>query len=355
MNVEELFMTMVERQCSHLHLVPGSPIMMRKGPDMTALDGYVLSPQDTQAVADMIMSEQLKVEFENNLQTDFSFSVPGLSRFRINCFRQRGSVAIVIATNPPAPPSLDELGLPDVFKKMILEIDSGLVMITGPRGSGKAHTLAAIVSFLLEQRPCKIVSIENPIDFLHKNRKGVIAQREIGTDVPNYEQALRVLPYQGADVLVVTGVEEYNIAERIVSLSAGGNLVLCTSTSPGAMVLAQKLVDFYPPSLQDQAKVLLSVGLKAIISQTLCTKASGDGLAAAFELLIATPPVKELLREGKFAGIQTFMGTTGRETGMSTQELSLRNLVKKNIITEQEGYKRAVRPNDFKKVLALPY
>jgi twitching motility protein PilT len=355
MNVEELFMTMVEKQCSHLHLIPGSPIMMRKGTEFTPLDGYVLSPQDTQAVAETIMSEQLKAEFEQTQQTDFAFSVPGLSRFRINCFRQRGSAAIVIATNPPAPPTIEELGLPDAFRKTVLEADSGLIMITGPKGSGKAHTLAAIVNYLLEVRPCTIVSIENPIDFLHKNRKGCIAQREIGTDVPSYEQALRVLPYQGADVLVITGVEEFAIAERIVNLSAGGNLVICTSTSPTAMVLVEKLVDLYPPQLQQQARVLLSVGLKAVISQTLCTKASGDGVAAAFELLIATPPIKGLLKEGKFAQIQSFIGTTGRETGMSTQELALRALVKKNTITEAEAYKRAVRPEDFKKVLALPY
>ena len=355
MNVEELFMTMVEKQCSHLHLVPGSPIMMRKGPDLTPIDGYVLSPQDTQAVAETIMSEQLKVEFEQTMQTDFAFSVPGLSRFRINCFRQRGSVAIVIATNPPAPPTIEELGLPDSFRNMVLEADSGLIMITGPKGSGKAHTLAAIVNYLLEVRACKIVSVENPIDFLHKNRKGAIAQREIGTDVPSYDEALRVLPYQGADVLVITGVEEFSIAERIVNLSAGGNLVVCTSTSPTALVLVEKIVDLYPPQLQQQARVLLSVGLRGVISQTLCTKATGDGLAAAYELLLATPPVKALLREGKFSQLQSYMGTGGREVGMSTQELALRSLVKKNIITEAEAYKRAVRPEDFKKVLALPY
>lgn len=355
MNVEELFMVMVEKQVSHLHLVPGSPIVMRKSGDLVPLDGYVLSPQDTQAVAETIMSDTLRLEFEQNNQTDFSFSVPGLSRFRINCFRQRGSIAIVIATNPPHPPNIDELGLPDAFRKTVLEADSGLVMITGPRGSGKAHTLAAIINYLLEVRPCKIVTIENPVDFLHKNRKGVIAQREIGTDVASYEQALRVLPYQGADVLVVSGVEEFAIAERIVNLSAGGNLVICTSNSPTAMVLVEKIIDLYPPQLQQQAKVLLSVGLRAVLSQTLCTKASGDGLVPAFELLIANPMVKGLLRESKFGQIQSYMGTQGREQGMSTQELSLRNLVKRNTITEAEAFKRAVRPEEFKKVLALPY
>lgn len=355
MNVEELFMTMVEKQCSHLHLVPGSPIMMRKGGDLVPIDGYVLSPQDTQTIAEAIMSEPLRIEFDQYMQTDFAFSVPGLSRFRINCFRQRGSVGIVIATNPPAPPSIEELGLPDAFRKIVTEVDSGLILLTGPRGSGTGATLAAIVSYMLEVRPNKIISIENPIEYLHKNRKGVIAQREIGTDVPSYEAALKSLPYQGGDVLVVTGVEDFPIAERVLNLAAGGNLVLCTSSSPTAMNLLEKVVDLYPPHLQNQARALLAVGLVAVLSQTLCNKASGDGTIGAHELMIATPSIKSLLKEGKLAQVQTTMGTQGREVGMTTQEHSLRNLVKKNLITEQEAYKRAVRPEDFKKILALPY
>ena len=355
MNVEELFMAMVEKQCSHLHLVPGSPILMRKKGELIPLDGYVLSPQDTQAVADTVMSDQLRFEFEQNNQTDFAFSVPGLSRFRINCFRQRGSVSVVIATNPPAPPTIEELGLPEHFRKNVLEAESGLVVITGPRGAGKAHTLAAIVNYLLENRSSNIVSLENPIDFLHKNRKGAIAQREIGTDVPTYEAALKALPFQGADIVVISGVEEFIIVDRVLNLAASGNLVICTTSSPTAIVLLEKLIDLYPPNLQQQARTLMSVGLRCVLAQTLCTKASGDGLVPAFELLLANPTVKGLLREGKMQQLQTLMGTQGREVGMSTQELSLRNLVKKNLVTEQEAFNRATNPEAFKKILALPY
>lgn len=355
MNVEELFTTMVEKRCSHLHIVPGSPIMMRMGSQLVPLDSYILSPQDTLAIADTIMSEQLRAEFDERMQADFSFSVPGLSRFRINCFRQRGSVAIVIGTNPPSPPTMEELSLPDSFKKIILDADSGLILITGPKGSGKAHTLAAIINYLLEVRPGKIVTIENPIDFLHKNKKGVIAQRELGTDVHNYEDALKALIHQGADVIVVTGVDEFSIVERVLNLSAGGSLVLCTANSPGAVVLLEKMVDLYSPHLQQQARTLMSVGLRAVLSQTLCTRASGEGLIPAFEVLTAIPPVKALIREGKFSQIQSVMGSNGREFGMATQELALRALVKKNVITEQEAYRRAIRAEDFKKVLSLPY
>lgn len=355
MNVEELFTTMVERRASHLHMVPGSPIMMRHNNQLAPMDGYVLSPQDTRAISDAIMTDQLREEFETKMETDFSFSVPGLSRFRVNIFRQRGSVAIVISTNPPAPPTMEELSLPDSLKKIVLEADSGLILITGPKSSGKAHTLAAIVSYLLEMRTCQIVSLENPIEFLHKNKKGIICQREIGTDTQSYSSALKSLIHQGADVIVITGIDEYDIAERALNLSAGGNLVLCTANSPNALTLLEKIVDLYPPHLQQQAKTLLSVGLKCVVAQTLCQRATGDGLIPAFEVLLGTADVKSLIRDGKFFQIGSVMATKGREMGMASQEMSLRFLVKKNLITEDEAYKRAIRPEEFKKIMSLPY
>mgnify|MGYP000986781602 CR=1 FL=1 len=191
MNIEELFTTLVEKRATSMHFVPGSPIMIRSGANFAPMDSYVLSPGDTLNIAEGVMNDSLRAEFDEKLQVNFAFSVPGLSRFRINCTRQRGSVAIVIATCPPCPPTLEELGLPDVFKKLVMESDSGLILITGQRGSGKAHTLAAITRYILEQRACKVVSVENPIDFLQKNSKGVIVQREVGTDVLSYEEALK--------------------------------------------------------------------------------------------------------------------------------------------------------------------
>ena len=355
MNIEELFTTMVEKRCGSLHLVPGSPIMMRTGTNFVPMDGQVLSPQDTLAIADGIMNDISRAEFDEKQQTDFAFSVPGLSPFRINCCRQRGSVAIVISTNPPSAPTLEELSLPDVFKKQVLEADNGLILITGQRGAGKAHTLAAIVRYLLEQRPVKIVSLENPIDFLQKNSKGIITQREIGTDVRDYDEALKALAYQGADVIVVTGADEFNIVERVLNLAAGGNLVLATSSSATSLVALEKMIDLYPPHLQTQARTLLSVGLKCVLCQTLCSRATGDGLVPAFELMVATPAVKSLIREGKLFQVQATMATQGREQGMMTQEMSLRALVKKNLVTEQEAYRRSIRPEEFRKILSLPY
>lgn len=338
-----------------MHFVPGSPIMIRSGANFAPMDSYVLSPGDTLNIAEGVMNDSLRAEFDVNLQVNFAFSVPGLSRFRINCTRQRGSVAIVIATCPPCPPTLEELGLPDVFKKLVMESDSGLILITGQRGSGKAHTLAAITRYILEQRACKVVSVENPIDFLQKNSKGVIVQREVGTDVLSYEEALKTLPSQEADVIIMTGADEFNVVERVLNLSAGGNLVIATMSSATALVALEKMIELYPPHLQTQARTLLSVGVRAVLCQTLCTRATGDGFAPAFEVMVGTPAVKTMIREGKLFQVQATMATQGREAGMLTQEMSLRTLVRKNLITEQEGFKRAIRAEEFRKVLSLPY
>ena len=355
MNVEELFTTMVDKRASHLHLVPGSPIMIRRGSILEPLDGHILSPQDTKAISETVMSEGLLDEFDQKMECDFSFSVPGLSRFRIVVFQQRGSVAIVISTNPPAPPSLEEVRLPPSFVETFQKAPSGLFLITGPRGSGKSHTLAAIVKHVLETRNVNIVSIENPIDFLHKNRKGVICQREIGNDCVDYQAAFKALTNQAADIIVITGADDPYVTQKALDLAAAGNTVLASANAPNALVMIERMIALYPPHLHQQARVLLSVCLRAAVAQTLLPKADGDGLVAAFEVLIGTSQVQSFLREDKISQISGIMATSGREVGMSSQEMALRALVKKNLITEAEAYRRAVNPESFKKMMSLPY
>ncbi len=355
MNVEELFTTMVDKRASHLHLVPGSPIMIRRENSLEPLDGHILSPQDTRAISETIMSEDLLDEFDDKMEADFSFSVPGLSRFRIACFQQRGSVAIVISTNPPAPPTLEDIRLPESFLEVLKKAHSGLFLITGPRGSGKSHTLAAIVRNLLETQSLQIVTIENPIDFLHKNRKGVICQREIGTDCVDYPTAFKSLIYPSPDVIGVTGADDYEVVERVLAMAAGGYTVICTAAAPNALVLIEKMIDLYPPHLQQQARMLMSVSLKGAIAQNLMPRADAEGLIAAFEVLIGIPQVQQMIREGKVSALSGLMASGGREHGMSSQEMALRRLVKNNLITEEEAYRRATNPESLRKMMSLPY
>lgn len=355
MNVEELFTTMVDKRASQLHLVPGSPVMIRRGNFLEPLDGHILSPQDTKAISETVLSEDMLDEFDRKMECDFSLSVPGLSRFRIMCFRQRGSVAVTISTNPPSPPTLEDIRAPQVFLDTFFKAPHGLFLITGPRGSGKAHTLAAIVKFLLENRNISISTIENPIDFLHKNRKGVICQREIGTDSIGYDEAFRALKIQSPDVIAVSNADDFEVARKVMELAAGGNTVLCTVNAPNALVTIENLISSFPPHQHQQARTMLSVSLRAALAQTLIPKADGQGVVAAFEVLIATSQVQSFIRDDKIAQLPTIMATSGREFGMSSQEMALRALVKKNLITEAEAYRRAVNPEALKKMMSLPY
>jgi len=355
-NFLELFGMMVDRKISRLHLVPGSPIMMKIGDTFAPLESSgILSPQDTRQFCDILLNDQQKQLFSQKKELDFNYSVPGLSRFRINVFTQRSSIAAVIMMNPTNLPTIEELGLPEVLNAVVAKVKSGLILITGPKASGKSHTLAAIVNHILETRACQIVTIENPIDFLFRNKKGVICQREIGTDTDGYDAAFKSLLHQGADVLVLNEFNTYQIAHNALNLAASGMLVIATTQSPCVLVVFEQIIDLFPPHLRQQAHTLLSVSLEAVLSQHLLTRAHGGGLVPAFEICIGSPQVKNLLREGKIFQVQAVIGTTGREFGMQTQEQALRSLVKKNIITTEEALSVAVRPEEFKKLMSLPY
>lgn len=355
MNFQEIFGIMVDKKASHFHLVPGSPIMMRQSGTLSPMDSNILSPQDTRNFLESLMNDAQKKEFEGKMELDFTYSVPGLSRFRINIFKQRGSVAAVVLMNPPNPPTIEELGLPELLKNIALNAKQGLILLTGPKASGKSHTMAALVNYILEMRTCQIITLENPIDFLHKNKRGVICQREVGTDTVSYPAAFKSLTHQGADILVIGEVNSYEIASNLLNLAASGQLVIATSTSPSVLVMLEQLIDLFPPHLHQQARTLLSVGLEAIIAQTLLTRVHGGGLVPAFEILLGTSAVKALIREGKLIQVQNTMATSGREVGMQSQEQALRFLVKKNVVTMEEASSKAVRPEEFKKLMSLPY
>ena len=355
MNVEELFTNMVERRASHLHLVPGSPVLMRINNQLVSMDGPILSPQDTKAFSEAIMNEDLLDELEDRMECDFHFSVPGLSRFRVNVYMQRGSIACVVSTNPPAAPTIESLGIPDRIRNLVSESSSGLVLVCGPKQSGKSSTIAALVNYILENRCCQIISIEDPIDFLHRNKKGVICQREIGTDVLGYKEAFAALSKEGADVVVISNIEGYDTISNALSLAANGTLVIAGSVAPTVQGMIEKILDSYPPHLTNSCLNNLASGLRAIVGQVLCSRASGEGLIPAFELLLATGKCREMLRENKLGQLSALMSASARDHGMQTQEMALRFLVRKNMVTMEEAVRQSSRPDDFKKIMSLPY
>ncbi len=355
MKVEDLFTSMVERRASHLHLVPGSPIMMRINNQLVSMDSQILSPQDTRAFSEAIMNEPLRDEFDEQLEVDFSFSVPGLSRFRVNVFKQRGSVAVVISTNPPAPPTIEELGIPETVKNIVKESNSGLIIVGGPKQCGKSNTLAALVNYILEQRTCQVITLEDPIDFLHKNKRGIICQREVGNDVISFESGFNALKHQSADVVVVGNLDSYEVVSNVLRLASAGTLVLASCTGANVQAILEKMIDLCPAHLNQSVRNQMANGLRAVISQILLKKYSGDGLLPAFELLINTPQFKNLVRENKLHQIQALMAASARDYGMQTQEMAMRFLVKKNLITMEEALRHSTRPEEFRKIMNMPY
>lgn len=351
----KIFSMMVNKQISYLHIVPGSPAAIRQKNIFVPIDSNVLASDQINNFINMLLTDKQKAILENEKEIEFSHSIPGVSRFRINILMQRGTYAVIIYMNPLRVPTVDELGLPPIIKDLVLKLQSGLIVITGFQGSDKSYSLAALVSHILENRHCQIITLEEPIEFLHKNKKGLICQREIGTDFISYKKAFETLTRLSGDVFVFNKVTDYETAKMVMELSAGGSLVLITVTAPSIYMFLEEFVSLYPQHLHEQAKMLLSVSIEAAISQTLCLKSTGDGLVPAFEIMIGTPSIKNLIKDGKFLQVLSSMGTGGREAGMQTQEQALRALVKKNIITAQEAESKSVRPEEFKKLMALPY
>lgn len=355
MQLKEFLTSLVEKRVSSAHLIPGSPIMVRQKNIFQHLGATVLKPQDIEDFISQLITDEQKKKLEANMEIDFAYSVPGLSRFRINVYTQRSTRAAVITLNPFTIPTFEDLSLPEILKNTATEARQGLVVIVGSKGSGKSSTLAAIIEYILENRACQILTFEDPVEFLFKNKKGVISQREIGTDTPSYKHAFQSINHQGVDILVVSEVNNFEVAYNISKLAAGGTLVLATVTSPAIQVFLEQFVDLFPPNLHHQAQMLLSISLQLIVSQTLCLSTSGEGFVPAFEILTGSPVVKTYLREGKFSQVQTIMSTTGRESGMQTQEQALRSLVKKDLITLEEANSKAIRVEEFKKIMSLPY
>lgn len=352
----ELFAMMIERRASHLHLVPGSPMMMRMEGILTPVDGPLISPADTAALLESFLNEEQRYYFFENKDLNISQSVPGLSRFRINVFQQRGSVAFVIGTHPPTPPTMDELGVPDSLKKIVQNARQGLILVCGGRNSGKSATMASFVRNLLEMRMVQIVSMENPIDYLHKNSKGIICQREIGTDVLSFEAAIESLTYQQPDVVMATEFESFELISTFLNMAVGGSLCLAIMKAPNIYIALDNILNVYPPHQAQLARNLLASALEVAVAQTLVNRASAPGLVPAFEVLTCTiPPVRQALREGKLANLSGLMASAGREYGMQTQEQALRGLVRKNLVTAEDAAAKASRPDEFKKAMALPF
>jgi twitching motility protein PilT len=349
MNINDLLKMAVERKASDLHLKVGSHPVLRIDGDLAPLGELKrLMQEDTIAMAFSIMNARQKQRFKEELELDIAYSVPGLGRFRCNVFQQRGAVGLVMRVIPARIMSMRELMLPPVLER-ICEERRGLVLCTGTTGSGKSTTLAAMVDYINNSRGEHIMTIEDPIEFLHRDKKSIVNQREIDVDTRGFATALRAALRQDPDVLLVGEMRDFETIETALLAAETGHLVFSTLHTLDATETVNRIISVFPPHHQKQIRIQLSQVLKAIISLRLMPRADGLGRVPASEVLISTAYIRECIEnkeKTKYIREQIALGTS--QYGMQTFDQSLFQLYKSGLITLDEALKRATNPDEFK-------
>lgn len=341
-NIEEILAKAADAGASDIHITVGIPPKMRIGGRLEALPYGSLTAEDTMDMARRIMSEEQMRRFEERGEYDMSFSIPGHGRYRVNAFRRQGVTAMAFRTVSTVIPSPEELGVPGSIIDLY-ERKRGLVLVTGPTGSGKSTTLAAIIDKVNNCRGAHIITLEDPIEYLHTHKMSMVNQREIGQDTQSYANALRAALREDPDVILVGEMRDYETISVAVTAAETGHLVLSTLHTIGAASTVDRVIDVFPPHQQQQIRVQLANVLEAIISQQLIPRADGRGRVAAFEVLHVNMAIRNLIREGKTHQIPSIM-QTNRKLGMVTMDESIIRLMQQGMITRQEAISFAVDP-----------
>jgi twitching motility protein PilT len=341
MKVDEFLKQMVDSGGSDAHLKVGMPPGVRIAGQLRPQGETPLRPEHTQAIAQALLSEEQWQAFEESGDLDFSYSISGVARFRVNVMRQRGSISLVMRHIPERIPSLQELGFPEVCQALALK-PRGLVLVTGPTGSGKSTTLAAMIDLINDTEQGHVLTMEDPIEFLHRDKKCYINQREVGSDTVDFNEALRRALRQDPDVILIGELRDLETISLAVTAAETGHLVLATLHTTSAMKSVDRIVNVFPPEQQTQIRMQLGGTIQGIISQTLLPKIGG-GRVAAVEILVATDAVRAIIRENKMAQLVTAM-QTGRRHGMQTLEDHLNELVAAKNITYEEATAKANIP-----------
>jgi twitching motility protein PilT len=343
---------MVEMGGSDLHAKVGSPPMARVNGELCPLEGHeTLTPEDTLAALDQILTDQgAHSEFNEVGEADFAHAIRGLSRFRVNAFRQRGSVSIACRAIPFQVKTIDELELPDVIRKLSEE-PRGIILLTGTTGSGKSTTLAAVIDHINSTQRRHIVTLEDPIEYLHRDRMSIINQREVGNDTVSFGRAMRRVLRQDPDVILIGEMRDEETVRTALSAAETGHLVLSTLHTLDATETINRIIDFFPPHHQNQARVMLASTLRAAISQRLIPRADGSGRVAAAEIMISTGRIQDLILTPEDTGKISDVIAEGSFYGMQTFDQALLGYVMDGSVSEEVAREFATSPHDFKLML----
>ena len=347
--LRELLELMANKNASDLHLTVGSPPQLRIDGKLVKTDFDVLAPEDTKKLAYSIMSEKQRQTFEESSELDLSFGIENLSRFRCNVFMQRGNVAVALRQIPFTIPSFEELGIPKVVSELA-DLPRGLVLVTGPTGSGKSTSLAALINKINLERHCHILTVEDPIEYLHRHNSSLINQREVYADTKTFASALKYALREDPDVVLVGEMRDLETMEATLNISETGHLAFATLHTNSCAESINRIIDVFPTSQQEQVRVTVSFVLQAVVSQQLIPKIGG-GRVLALEIMICTPAIRALIRDDKIHQIYSLM-QAGQKFGMRTMNQSLADLYLKHKITLGDAMGRSSNMQELNELLA---
>ncbi len=345
MDITELLAFTVKNKASDLHISAGLPPMIRVHGDVRRINLPALAHKDVHGMVYDIMNDQQRKQYEEFLETDFSFEIPNLARFRVNAFNQNRGAAAVFRVIPSKVLTLDELNCQKIFKE-ISNQPRGIVLVTGPTGSGKSTTLAAMVDYVNENEYGHILTVEDPIEFVHESKRCLINQREVARDTQSFNAALRSALREDPDVILVGEMRDLETIRLALTAAETGHLVFGTLHTSSAAKTIDRIVDVFPAAEKDMVRAMMSESLRAVISQTLLKTKDGAGRVAAHEIMIGTPAIRNLIRENKVAQMYSAI-QTGQSVGMQTLDQCLADLVRRNIVSGAEARLRAANKDSF--------
>ena len=349
-NLRVLLEEMIERDASDLHVTAGEKPKMRiDGEIQSSKLDFVMTPKDTMQLAYSVLTENQKKRFEMEDELDFSFGIQNLARFRGNCFKQRGCVSMVIRQIPFSIKTFDDLKLPDVIRKMA-ERPRGLVLVTGPTGSGKSTTLAAMIDKINKERKGHIITVEDPIEFIHRHQGCIVNQREVGSDTKSFQASLKYALRQDPDVILIGEMRDLDTIQAALTISETGHLAFATLHTNSAAEAITRIIDVFPSHQQSQVRAQLAFVLEGVITQTLLPKMKGRGRAMAAEILVCTPAVRALIRDDKIHQIYSTM-QSGKKFGMQTMNDALYQLYMSRDVAEEECLRASHDPNEFLRMI----
>jgi twitching motility protein PilT len=352
-NLRALLEEMIERDASDLHITAGERPKLRIDGDIQSSNiEVVLSPKDTLQLAYSVLTENQKKRFEMDDELDFSFGIQNLARFRGNCFKQRGCVSMVIRQIPFNIKTFQDLGLPAVIAKMA-EKPRGLVLVTGPTGSGKSTTLAAMIDKINRERRGHIITVEDPIEFIHRHQGCIVNQREVGTDTKSFQNALKYALREDPDVILVGEMRDLDTIQSALTIAETGHLAFATLHTNSAAEAINRIIDVFPSHQQSQVRAQLAFVLEGIVTQTLLPKAKGRGRAMAAEILVVTPAIRALIRDDKVHQIYSLM-QSGKKYGMQTLNDALYQLYMSREVALEECLRVSGEPNEFLRMIGQP-